>query len=256
MKTVKTCSKCGKEKPLEEFAPRKSAFDGRRGQCKTCTNEYHQQRNKQPKQIKYKHDWYEKKYEEEKLHHRDHNGHARYRVRCARCKKISFLRKPELKAARKTIFGRYLCRKCFLARLAGKRQKYANPEERQKAKAARMRVSEISRLRIIYQALRWRVIRKYNREPDLTFDDIWQLWLKQKRMCAISGREMLIRVMPSGKLIDPLSPSIDRIDNQKGYILNNVQWLCYQVNGMKGTMTQQELLEWCKAIVAQNNGSK
>jgi hypothetical protein len=57
----KTCSKCGIEKPLEEFPLRKSASDGRRGECRICTNEYHCKYSKQPEQIKRVRDWFEKK---------------------------------------------------------------------------------------------------------------------------------------------------------------------------------------------------
>ena len=37
---LKRCSKCGVEKPLEDFPVRKDTKDGYRGRCKECTSEY------------------------------------------------------------------------------------------------------------------------------------------------------------------------------------------------------------------------
>lgn len=38
---MKTCAKCLSTKPLDEFAPRKEAPDGRRGVCRQCKREGH-----------------------------------------------------------------------------------------------------------------------------------------------------------------------------------------------------------------------
>jgi hypothetical protein len=43
---MKTCKKCGIEKPLEEFYKQKSAKDGHRTRCKVCTDEYTNEYNK------------------------------------------------------------------------------------------------------------------------------------------------------------------------------------------------------------------
>lgn len=37
---MKTCTKCGKEKPLEEFHKNCQAKDGRRSACSLCINAY------------------------------------------------------------------------------------------------------------------------------------------------------------------------------------------------------------------------
>ena len=46
--------------------------------------------------------------------------------------------------------------------------------------------------------------------------------------------------------------SIDRIDNTKGYVLNNVQLICHVVNIMKNKHTEEQFIHLCH-LVAQNN---
>lgn len=41
---------------------------------------------------------------------------------------------------------------------------------------------------------------------------------------------------------------IDRVDNNKGYIINNCVPCCYTCNGAKSKMTLQEFKEWVKRI--------
>ena len=64
--------------------------------------------------------------------------------------------------------------------------------------------------------------------------------------CALSGLE--IQFGKHWKMMSDQTASLDRIDNTKGYITGNVQWVHKQVNFMKGTMEQTEFIEFCKLI--------
>ncbi len=44
--------------------------------------------------------------------------------------------------------------------------------------------------------------------------------------------------------------SLDRIDNLKGYIEGNVQWVHKRVNVMRNVLSIEEFLSWCEKITA------
>lgn len=52
---------------------------------------------------------------------------------------------------------------------------------------------------------------------------------------------------------NPYSPSIDRIDSNKGYTKDNTRIVIWQYNLMKGEITDQELLDICKILVEENS---
>lgn len=101
------------------------------------------------------------------------------------------------------------------------------------------------------RALLWSGGSRRGREEErsrkhLTVEQLNQLYVKQKGKCALSGFELTaIR----GKSAFPTNVSIDRIDNSKGYTIDNIQLVCRKANTMKGEETWEELLDWCTAIL-------
>ena len=89
-------------------------------------------------------------------------------------------------------------------------------------------------------------IREKTKNTDLTFKYLAELWNNQKGFCAITGKPMDL-IKGNGR--KPNSPSVDRIDNDRGYFKDNVRWVCWHVNTMKGIFTDDVLDEWCVAVV-------
>lgn len=84
-----------------------------------------------------------------------------------------------------------------------------------------------------------------NFEFNLTLDYVLSLF---NGKCKLSGENIQF-----GKHWNKLSDqtaSLDRIDNSKGYIIGNVQWVHKDVNFMKGQLTQERFKELCKLIVS------
>lgn len=86
-----------------------------------------------------------------------------------------------------------------------------------------------------------------NRTPipfEITIEEIWELFLKQDRKCALSGMPISFPKRADGQR----AASLDRIDSSKGYVPGNVQWVHKDVNWMKGSFTQEYFVNICKKI--------
>ena len=96
-------------------------------------------------------------------------------------------------------------------------------------------------------------------EFDLQIEDVWDLFLKQDKKCALTG--LLISFSNDRARSEKHSgisctASIDRIDSKKGYTKDNVQLVHKDVNIMKNHFDQDYFLEMCKIITQNNNDKK
>ena len=94
-------------------------------------------------------------------------------------------------------------------------------------------------------------IRKNARDRGLSFKitvkDVWEIFLKQNRICPLSGEPLHF-----GTDSERQTASLDRIDSEKGYTIDNVQWLHKKVNFMKQQFPEKDFLDWCRKIVQHN----
>jgi hypothetical protein len=79
---------------------------------------------------------------------------------------------------------------------------------------------------------------------DLTIQQGWELYLQQNHCCKLTGVNIEFQ---------DRTASLDRIDSNKGYLLDNVQWVHKYVNYIKRNMGESELLDWCRAIQISEN---
>jgi hypothetical protein len=80
-------------------------------------------------------------------------------------------------------------------------------------------------------------------------DDLLELYFLQDGKCAMSGYELMVqRKSPGFK--DPMAASVDRIDSGRIYDRRNIQLTCARVNIMKGDMHHNDMIDWCKRILA------
>lgn len=89
---------------------------------------------------------------------------------------------------------------------------------------------------------------------DLTLEYLRDLWDKQKGICKISGRKMILPDSSagwnSGKTVN--NASLDRIDSNIGYQKGNVHYICYIANLGKHTFTEKDLVKFCCDVAKQN----
>jgi hypothetical protein len=82
---------------------------------------------------------------------------------------------------------------------------------------------------------------------DITIAYAEDLFMKQNGVCVLSG--VPLQFAPTARESNLCTASLDRIDSQKGYIEGNVQWVHKTVNNIKQDLPENELLEWCKLII-------
>jgi hypothetical protein len=83
-------------------------------------------------------------------------------------------------------------------------------------------------------------------EFKITIEYAWTLFLKQKRKCALTGKELKF---DSRNKVKDGTVSLDRIDSSKGYIKGNVQWVDKWINLMKLDFSEEEFIQKCKEVV-------
>lgn len=86
--------------------------------------------------------------------------------------------------------------------------------------------------------------RRKKRTGTITIENVFEMWIKQNKKCALSGVDIGFR--DTGKFGNTCS--IDRIDSEKEYTLDNIQLVHKDVNIMKNKFNQDYFLELCQKI--------
>ena len=81
----------------------------------------------------------------------------------------------------------------------------------------------------------------------LTIDYLNEIFENQSGICALTGIKLDFSTSP--KRSTKTTASIDRIDNAKGYVKDNVRFVHKTVNIMRKDMCDEELIKWCRYIV-------
>lgn len=89
--------------------------------------------------------------------------------------------------------------------------------------------------------------KKYGREFNLEVSDI-----VIPEVCPVLGVPLVQHRGRSGAFAD--SPSLDRIDNNKGYVKGNVRVVSQRANQMKGDASREELIAFARWVL-DNQGA-
>ena len=90
--------------------------------------------------------------------------------------------------------------------------------------------------------------KKRNLEVSVTIEDAWELFLRQKKKCAISGIDIKI-VTDLTRDRNKHTASFDRIDSSKGYTKDNVQWVHRNINFAKRALSVEQFVQLCQEVV-------
>jgi hypothetical protein len=83
-------------------------------------------------------------------------------------------------------------------------------------------------------------------EFNINIEYAWELFLTQNKKCALTGIDLIFE--SNSKNSTQRNASLDRIDNTKGYIRGNVQWVDKRLNVMKMDLSLDFFLNACKMV--------
>lgn len=98
--------------------------------------------------------------------------------------------------------------------------------------------------------------KKRNLNVNIDIEYLWQLYLNQNKKCALSGVDLTLDdfLRKNKKLnINEYYASLDRIDNNIGYIKGNVRWIAREINYMKWKLSDKDFINFCKKISNKND---
>lgn len=137
-------------------------------------------------------------------------------------------------------FGLYAdCREC---RNAHRKRNYYDNHERELARQKQRHKNDP--VIILLCKVRCRA-KKKNLDFDLTLD-----WIQEKfdkGVCEVTGWKFVYNVYGEGR--NPFTPSIDRIDSNKGYTQNNCQMVVWMYNRAKSDFGLDLFYKMCQAVV-------
>jgi hypothetical protein len=213
MKDVKICKACNKELTFDNFWKQPNNKDGYFGKCKTCALILVDTNHLNKQTLLEKNIW-----------------------TCISCKQSLPLNKENFHSdiTTSTKF-KTRCKECS-----------------KKSRLSFTRMTESNSLdyylKEIIHGARGRA-KKKNLDFELSLELIKSLWSIQDGKCAITKIPMT-HIILQGRLQTNLS--IDRIDSSIGYVVNNIQLVCVAVNIMKSTLSMEELINFCKLIINNN----
>jgi hypothetical protein len=89
--------------------------------------------------------------------------------------------------------------------------------------------------------------KRTDREFNITGEQIEGLYWEQQGACALSGLPM-----QHHPAFGDMNVSIDRIDSELGYVIENIQLVCWRINLLKNDLSYLQLLWWVRALVAND----
>jgi hypothetical protein len=84
--------------------------------------------------------------------------------------------------------------------------------------------------------------KKRNQEFELQIPDIVEMWNRQNKVCAYSGRTMTLENNNLNTV------SIERIDSKIGYTKENTILVCNAINRMKSNFDLEDYFDLCKSV--------
>jgi len=93
-----------------------------------------------------------------------------------------------------------------------------------------------------------------NYEFSLQIESAWDKFIQQNKKCALTNESICFIRNYHKQVLQ--TASLDRIDSNKGYFIDNIQWVHKDVNKLKNNLNQKTLLNLCYQIANKKSLSE
>jgi hypothetical protein len=100
----------------------------------------------------------------------------------------------------------------------------------------------------LYSRYKYGAIRR-SHKFDLQIEDLWNVFLKQKGLCALSGIPIYFH---KTRNLNENTASLDRINSDGDYTIDNIQWIYKDLNFMKHKLSQERFKLLCYLVTIEN----
>ena len=172
---------------------------------------------------------------------------SQIQVTCEICGKVFMRKKGEVNRSKRLGRRIFCSRECTgIANIANLPDKPPT-DHLPKGKMA----DEYSPFREYFKLIRRRT-KERREEVNITLEDLQQQWEAQQGICPFTGWELDIPRTTNWREhpITLRRASIDRIDSSQGYVPGNIRFVSVMANYCKNNFTDDDVLEFCRAVVA------
>lgn len=87
----------------------------------------------------------------------------------------------------------------------------------------------------------------------VTLNDLKELWERQGGICPYTGWKLILPTN-TGQWLEysPDRASVDRIDNSKGYIKDNIQFVALMYQSAKNSWSDSQVINFCRSVSQHN----
>jgi hypothetical protein len=170
---------------------------------------------------------------------------------CAYCNKKFKRSLAEYKRSQKLKRPSYCCLSCSVS--AGNKKTHRGPI---KNLLRGRELDEYSCFRYAFKLikLRHKTKKKYKGQKMLDLPYLKEIWEQQNGICPITGWNLILPDNSNGWQTSPKPEraSLDRIDNNKGYVKGNVRFIAWMANSCRGIFPDLEVYRFAKAVSKKN----
>lgn len=87
----------------------------------------------------------------------------------------------------------------------------------------------------------------------ITIDQLWDIFIQQNGRCALSG--LPIRFHHPGEKHTAQTASVDRINSDLDYTIDNVRWLHKTINKLKLDLSDKDFIHFCNMVTNYNDNN-